>query len=221
MNQSEPGQARRTVPVDQLINSLCATVPDYPKPGIVFKDLTPVFANGAALHAVVDALVEPFKGQFDAVAGVEARGFLLAAAAAYATNTGVITVRKAGKLPRKVVAEDYALEYGTATLELHTTDLPAGKPCADSRRRPGHRRHPRRRHAGCSNAAESTLPGWAWSWSSASCAGVRRSPATVSARSSGSDVVRRDRCRGESGRAELAPENGETEVFRARSSKWL
>lgn len=114
------------MPVDELINSLCATVPDYPKPGIIFKDLTPVFANGAALRAVVDALVEPFLGQFDAVAGVEARGFLLAAAAAYATNTGVITVRKAGKLPREVLAEDYALEYGTATLELHTTDLPAG-----------------------------------------------------------------------------------------------
>ena len=68
----------------------------------------------------------PFKGQFDAVAGVEARGFLLAAAAAYATGTGVITVRKAGKLPREVVSEDYALEYGSATLELHTTDLAPG-----------------------------------------------------------------------------------------------
>jgi adenine phosphoribosyltransferase len=101
-------------------------VPDYPKPGISFKDLTPVFADPAAFAAVVDALVEPFKGQFDAVAGVEARGFLLAAAAAYATNTGVITVRKAGKLPRAVLAEDYALEYGTATLELHRTDLPPG-----------------------------------------------------------------------------------------------
>lgn len=116
----------RTATVDGLVNSLCATIPDYPKPGISFKDLTPVFADGAALKAVVDALVEPFKGQFDAVAGVEARGFLLAAAAAYATGTGVITVRKAGKLPREVVSEDYSLEYGTATLELHTTDLPAG-----------------------------------------------------------------------------------------------
>ncbi|KUM37829.1 adenine phosphoribosyltransferase [Arthrobacter sp. EPSL27] len=114
------------MPVGQLISSLCATIPDYPKPGIVFKDLTPVFADGAALKAVVNALVEPFEGQFDAVAGVEARGFLLAAAAAYATGTGVITVRKAGKLPRDVVAEDYALEYGTATLELHTTDLAPG-----------------------------------------------------------------------------------------------
>lgn len=101
-------------------------MPDYPKPGISFKDLTPVFADPAAFAAVVDALVEPFKGQFDAVAGVEARGFLLAAAAAYATKTGVITVRKAGKLPRAVLAEDYALEYGTATLELHRTDLPPG-----------------------------------------------------------------------------------------------
>lgn len=112
--------------VDQLINSLCATIEDYPKPGISFKDLTPVFAHGPALKAIVDALVEPFRGRFDAVAGVEARGFLLAAAAAYATDTGVITVRKAGKLPREVVAEDYALEYGTATLELHTTDLAPG-----------------------------------------------------------------------------------------------
>lgn len=112
--------------MDELITSLCVTVPDYPKPGISFKDLTPVFANPAAFRAVVDSLVEPFKGQFDAVAGVEARGFLLAAAAAYATNTGVVAVRKAGKLPRAVFAEDYALEYGTATLELHTSDLPAG-----------------------------------------------------------------------------------------------
>lgn len=131
MNQSELQQTTMTTsdaagPVGQLISSLCATIPDYPKPGIVFKDLTPVFADGAALKAVVNALVEPFEGQFDAVAGVEARGFLLAAAAAYATGTGVITVRKAGKLPRAVVAEDYALEYGTATLELHTTDLAPG-----------------------------------------------------------------------------------------------
>ncbi len=126
MNQSEPNQINSAQPVGQLISSLCATIPDYPKPGISFKDLTPVFADGAALAAVVNALVEPFEGKFDAVAGVEARGFLLAAAAAYATGTGVITVRKAGKLPRAVVSEDYALEYGTATLELHTTDLAPG-----------------------------------------------------------------------------------------------
>ncbi|XAS68913.1 adenine phosphoribosyltransferase [Micrococcaceae bacterium Sec5.7] len=126
MNQSEPGQVKRTASVDELITSLCATVPDHPRPGIVFKDLSPVFADAVAFRAVVDALAEPFKGQFDAVAGIEARGFLLASAAAYATGTGVITVRKAGKLPREVYSEDYALEYGTASLELHTTDVPAG-----------------------------------------------------------------------------------------------
>lgn len=131
MNYSEQHQrtmprTETTPPVAELISGLCATIADYPKPGIVFKDLTPVFADGAALQAVVNALVEPFKGQFDAIAGVEARGFLLAAAAAYATGTGVITVRKAGKLPREVLAEDYALEYGNATLELHTTDLAPG-----------------------------------------------------------------------------------------------
>jgi adenine phosphoribosyltransferase len=122
----------RTVPdsdsssVEARILALMETVPDYPEPGISFKDLTPVFADGPTLHAVVRALVEPFAGQFDAVAGVEARGFLLAAAAAYATGTGVITVRKAGKLPRAVYREDYALEYGSAALELHRGDVPAG-----------------------------------------------------------------------------------------------
>jgi len=126
VNQSEQKQPKTAQPVDELISSLCATIPDYPKPGISFKDLTPVFADGSALTAVVNALIEPFEGQFDAIAGVEARGFLLAAAAAYAAGTGVITVRKAGKLPRAVVSEDYALEYGTATLELHTTDLAPG-----------------------------------------------------------------------------------------------
>ncbi len=156
-------KSETTAPVDKLISSLCATIPDYPKPGIVFKDLTPVFADGAALKAVVDALVEPFKGQFDAVAGVEARGFLLAAAAAYATGTGVITVRKAGKLPREVVSEDYALEYGSATLELHTTDLAPGSRVLilDDVLATGGTLAP---PSGCSNAAASKWPVWVWSW---------------------------------------------------------
>ncbi|MGN6404757.1 adenine phosphoribosyltransferase [Sinomonas sp.] len=113
-------------PVHAILDRLCATVEDYPKPGITFKDLTPVFADGEGLRAMVDALTEPFVGQFDLVAGVEARGFLLAAAAAYATGTGVITVRKKGKLPRTTLAEDYALEYGNATIEVHEDDVPAG-----------------------------------------------------------------------------------------------
>nr|WP_229232533.1 adenine phosphoribosyltransferase [Corynebacterium cyclohexanicum] len=112
--------------VEDILDRLCATVPDYPKPGIVFKDLTPAFADAEGLRAIVDAIVAPFAGEFDLVAGIEARGFLLASAAAYATGTGVLTVRKAGKLPRETFTEEYALEYGTAALEVHTTDIPDG-----------------------------------------------------------------------------------------------
>ncbi|MEA5454458.1 adenine phosphoribosyltransferase [Sinomonas sp. JGH33] len=118
--------APRGASVDDILDRLCATVEDYPKPGITFKDLTPVFADPEGFRVIVHALTEPFAGQFDLVAGVEARGFLLAAAAAFATGTGVITVRKKGKLPRRTISEDYALEYGTATLEVHEEDIPRG-----------------------------------------------------------------------------------------------
>ncbi|NEM90677.1 adenine phosphoribosyltransferase [Galbitalea soli] len=107
-----------------LITSLTATVPDFPKPGILFRDLTPVFANGEALRVVTDALVEPFRGEVDAVAGVEARGFVLAAAAAYALGVGMLIIRKPGKLPRPHLSQSYDLEYGSATLELQPDDLP-------------------------------------------------------------------------------------------------
>jgi len=109
-----------------VLDRLCAVIPDYPEEGIVFRDLTPVFADGAGFRTVVEALIEPFAGRFDVVAGVEARGFLLAAAAAYASGTGVVAVRKAGKLPRETFSQDYALEYGSATLEIHKNDLAPG-----------------------------------------------------------------------------------------------
>ena len=110
----------------RAVDELTVLVPDFPSPGIVFRDLTPVFADGEALRLVVDALIEKFAGRIDVVAGVEARGFVLAAAAAYALGTGMLVVRKAGKLPREVISEQYDLEYGTATLELQPADLPAG-----------------------------------------------------------------------------------------------
>lgn len=113
-------------PVESMINRLCAVVEDYPRPGITFRDLTPVFADGKALHAMVDSLIEPFAGGFDAVAGIEARGFLLAAAAAYAADVGVVTVRKPNKLPRRVYTEHYELEYGSSSLQLHMDDLAPG-----------------------------------------------------------------------------------------------
>lgn len=120
------GPSETAARAGEAIDRLCAVVPDFPSPGIMFRDLTPVFSDASAFRAVVDAVSEPFAGSFDAVAGVEARGFVLAAAVAYATGTGVVTVRKAGKLPRAVYRESYDLEYGQAALEIHQSDLPAG-----------------------------------------------------------------------------------------------
>ncbi|HEY0258337.1 MAG TPA: adenine phosphoribosyltransferase [Lacisediminihabitans sp.] len=114
------------VAATEAIERLSQVVADFPQPGVSFRDLTPVFANGPALRLVIDALVEPYAGHFDAVAGVEARGFVLAAAAAYATDLGVVMIRKPGKLPRRVLSEDYDLEYGSTTLQLHPDELPPG-----------------------------------------------------------------------------------------------
>jgi adenine phosphoribosyltransferase len=131
------------MPVDELIASLTVDVPDFPVPGVVFRDLTPVFADAAAFRRVVDGLAEPavvdpraaaISGAgpaedpgFDVVAGVEARGFLLAAAVALEAGTGVVPVRKAGKLPRERVSASYGLEYGEAVLELHTDSVRPGQ----------------------------------------------------------------------------------------------
>ena len=129
------------VPVDELIASIAVDVPDFPEPGVVFRDLTPVFADAGAFRRMVDALTEPADVDprvaavgaadggpgFDVVAGVEARGFLLAAAVALDAGTGVVPVRKAGKLPRERVSAEYTLEYGTATLELHTDSIRPGQ----------------------------------------------------------------------------------------------
>jgi adenine phosphoribosyltransferase len=113
-------------PAAQLVDELTAIVPDFPKTGITFRDLTPVFADGRALRVITDALAEPFAGRIDAVAGVEARGFVLAAAAAYAMGVGVLIIRKPGKLPREILSQSYDLEYGSATLEVQPDTLPAG-----------------------------------------------------------------------------------------------
>ncbi|MEL5991311.1 adenine phosphoribosyltransferase [Microbacterium phosphatis] len=97
--------------------SLIALTPDYPEPGVLFRDVSPMLADGPALRAVVEAMVAPFEGEFDIVAGIEARGFLLAGFAAAITGVGMMPIRKAGKLPRPAAAVSYALEYGTATIE--------------------------------------------------------------------------------------------------------
>ncbi|WP_244857776.1 adenine phosphoribosyltransferase [Agromyces archimandritae] len=109
-----------------LVESHLAVIPDFPEPGVLFRDLTPVFADGPAFHALAEALTAPFAGRFDHLGGVEARGFLLAGAASALCGAGVLTVRKQGKLPRAVLTEEYDLEYGTAALEVHEGELPPG-----------------------------------------------------------------------------------------------
>lgn len=107
--------------IDALVRaeSLIRTIPDYPEPGVLFRDITPLLADAAALRAVIDAMIEPFAGRFDVVAGIEARGFLLAGAVATVADVGLVPIRKAGKLPRPAASVSYALEYGTATIEAH------------------------------------------------------------------------------------------------------
>jgi adenine phosphoribosyltransferase len=111
-----------------LVAAHIVDVPDFPKPGIMFKDLTPLFADGPAFRQVTDGIIEHHGAHaFDVVAGIEARGFVVAAAIAYATGTGVVPIRKAGKLPRAVYAASYALEYGEATLEVHQDAFATGR----------------------------------------------------------------------------------------------
>ena len=105
------------------IRALIRDIPDFPKPGIVFKDITPLLANGPAFHATIDRFVERYRGRVDAVLGIESRGFIIGAAVAYGLGTGVAIVRKPGKLPYKTHAASYALEYGTDTLEIHRDAL--------------------------------------------------------------------------------------------------
>lgn len=114
--------------VAKLVASRVLDVPDFPQPGIMFKDLTPLFSDGSVFHDTIDAIVTHHGVTgFDVVAGIEARGFVLAAAVAYATGAGLVPVRKAGKLPRRTHSSSYALEYGTATLEVHTDAFTEGQ----------------------------------------------------------------------------------------------
>jgi adenine phosphoribosyltransferase len=102
-------------------------IPDFPKPGIVFKDITPLLASGPALRWTVDHLSERYRGAVDVVLGIESRGFILGSALAYALGVGLALVRKPGKLPAEKYAAAYELEYGTDTLEIHRDAF--GHPC--------------------------------------------------------------------------------------------
>jgi len=114
-----------------LISARIREVPDYPTPGIVFKDITPLLADGGAFAAVVAALADGHHpdapGRIDKVVGIEARGFIFAAPVAVMLGAGFVPVRKQGKLPSASYAESYQLEYGKATIEMHSDAVSPGE----------------------------------------------------------------------------------------------
>jgi adenine phosphoribosyltransferase len=112
----------------EQIRALIRDIPDFPQPGIVFKDITPLLADENAFSSVIDLIVVHYgRGNIDKVAGIEARGFILASPVAYHFGAGFVPVRKAGKLPWESEKEEYALEYGTATLEIHKDAIAPGE----------------------------------------------------------------------------------------------
>jgi len=115
------------VDVEQL-KALVRDVPDFPQAGIVFKDITPLLADEIAFSSVIDLIVVHFgRGNVDKVVGIEARGFILASPVAYHFGAGFVPVRKKDKLPWETESEEYELEYGTATLEIHRDGVDAGE----------------------------------------------------------------------------------------------
>lgn len=112
----------------ERLRSLIRDVPDFPQPGIVFKDITPLIADPEAFSTVIDVIVVHFgRGNVDKVVGIEARGFIVASPVAYHFNAGFVPVRKKDKLPWQTESESYELEYGTETLEIHKDALAPGE----------------------------------------------------------------------------------------------
>ena len=108
------------------LRALVRDVPDFPQAGIMFRDITPLLGNGAAFRSAVDALARAYQ-DIDSVVGIESRGFILGAPIAYALGVGMVLVRKLGRLPRATERADYALEYGTNTVEIHADALQPGE----------------------------------------------------------------------------------------------
>jgi adenine phosphoribosyltransferase len=114
------------VPTD--LRKVIREVPDFPRPGINFYDVSTLFRDAHAFASAVDRLVERYRAEeIDAIAGIEARGFVVAAAMAYALETGLVLIRKPGKLPWETDAEEYALEYGTDSIEMHRDAVGEGQ----------------------------------------------------------------------------------------------
>jgi adenine phosphoribosyltransferase len=115
-------------PADPDLQSSIRTIPDYPKPGIMFRDITTLLGDARAFRRAIDDLVQPWAGmKVDKVAGIEARGFILGGAVAHQISAGFVPIRKKGKLPHKRVSVAYALEYGEDVIEMHADALVAGE----------------------------------------------------------------------------------------------
>ena len=108
------------------LKQYCREVPNFPKTGILFKDITTLLKNGPVFKDVIDRIAREFKGKVDVVCSMEARGFILGAPIAYALGIGFVPMRKPGKLPWNVLTEEYELEYGTDAIEMHQDALKAG-----------------------------------------------------------------------------------------------
>src|SRR5215211_1666917 len=114
--------------IENELKTAIRTIPDYPKPGIMFRDITTLLGNARAFRRAVDELVQPWAGmKIDKVAGIEARGFILGGAVAHQVSAGFVPIRKKGKLPHKRVSVAYALEYGQDEIEIHADALVAGE----------------------------------------------------------------------------------------------
>ena len=123
MADIEPGQDQGAA---AALAALVRDVPDFPQTGILFRDITPLLGNGEALRLAVDALAHVYP-DVDTVVGIESRGFILGAPVAYALGVGMVPVRKLGRLPRATERADYALEYGTNTVEVHVDAFAPGQ----------------------------------------------------------------------------------------------
>lgn len=124
-----PGKGAQIVDTAGIdLTSLIRTIPDYPKPGIQFRDITTLFANPAGFRACIEGITAPYhEARVDAVVGIEARGFILGGAVADRLGTGFLPVRKRGKLPAKAVGQDYELEYGVDVIEMHEDAVTDGE----------------------------------------------------------------------------------------------
>jgi adenine phosphoribosyltransferase len=117
-----PMQSQKTIP------DYIRTIPDFPHEGILFRDVTTLFADPRGFRLAVDQLLAPYVGaRIDMVVGLEARGFILGGAVAHQLSKGFVPIRKKGKLPSRTIAQDYTLEYGKATVEIHDDALEAGQ----------------------------------------------------------------------------------------------